>query len=59
VPSEINRYLLEEWGIVGGFDIGTVYPDLGDCLMFCVTEMNLRDEIDVLVVALKEMTKND
>ena len=57
--SEINRYLLEEWDIVGGFEIGIECSGLENCLMFCVTEMNSRDEIDTLVIALEEVTRND
>ncbi len=53
--SEINDYLLDAWGIVGGYDLGRDYPDLADHMLLCVTEMNPRDEIDVLVEALKEV----
>ncbi|MBC7241525.1 MAG: aminomethyl-transferring glycine dehydrogenase subunit GcvPA [Anaerolineae bacterium] len=56
--TEINRYLYEEWGIVGGFEVGKVCPGLEDSLMFAVTEMNTRDEIDALVEALREVASN-
>ncbi len=52
--EEINRYLLEEYGIIGGYDLSKDYPDLGNAMLLCVTEMNAREEIDDLVVALKE-----
>jgi glycine dehydrogenase subunit 1 len=53
--SEINDYLLEAWGIIGGYDLGQDYPHLADHMLLCVTEMNPREEIDVLVEALKEV----
>jgi glycine dehydrogenase subunit 1 len=57
--SELNAYLLDEWGIVGGFEVGRVCAGLEDCLMFCVTEMNSREEIDELVEALAEVASDD
>jgi glycine dehydrogenase subunit 1 len=53
-PAEVNERLWEK-GIIGGYELGKEYPDLGDCLLFCVTEMNNRDEIDLLVASLKEI----
>ncbi|MFW6195455.1 MAG: aminomethyl-transferring glycine dehydrogenase subunit GcvPA [Chloroflexota bacterium] len=50
-PAEINRALLEH-KIIGGFDVS---HRVDNGLMFCVTEMNTRDEIDRLVSALKEI----
>ena len=52
--QEINDYLLDEWGIIGGYDLGRDYPHLKDHMLLCVTEMNPREEIDVLVEALEE-----
>ncbi len=52
--TEINRFLLEEYGIIGGYDLSQDYPHLGDAMLLCVTEMNPREEIDDLVTALKE-----
>lgn len=53
--QEINDYLLDEWGIIGGYDLGRDYPHLKDHMLLCVTEMNPREEIDALVEALGEM----
>ncbi|HHS97097.1 MAG TPA: aminomethyl-transferring glycine dehydrogenase subunit GcvPA, partial [Chloroflexi bacterium] len=50
--QEINDYLLDEWGIIGGYDLGRDYPHLKDHMLLCVTEMNPREEIDALVEAL-------
>jgi len=53
-PEEINARLLER-KIVGGYDLGRDYPHLADCMLLCVTEMNTREQIDQLVMALKEL----
>ena len=52
-PGEINAHLLEQ-RIIGGYDLGRDYPHLADCMLFCVTEMNTREQIDRLVKALGE-----
>jgi glycine dehydrogenase subunit 1 len=49
----INTYLLEEWGIIGGHDLGRDYPGLQDHMLVCVTEVVTREEIDHLVEALR------
>ena len=54
--AEINERLLEEWGIIGGYDLGRAYPHLEDHMLLCVTEMNPREEIDALVDALEEVS---
>jgi len=53
--EEINDYLLNEWGIIGGYDLGRDYPELANTMLVCVTEMNTREEIDTLVEALGSM----
>jgi glycine dehydrogenase subunit 1 len=52
--SEVNEYLLEH-GIFGGYDLGQDYASLQNHLLIAVTEMNSKEEIDILVEALKEM----
>jgi glycine dehydrogenase subunit 1 len=54
--SEINRDLLRRGAIIGGYDLGQSYPEYEDHMLLCVTEMNPRQEIDLLVRALKEVT---
>jgi glycine dehydrogenase subunit 1 len=54
--KEINDYLLDEWGIIGGYDLGKDYPHLQDHMLLCVTEMTPREEIDALMEALEEVT---
>jgi glycine dehydrogenase subunit 1 len=53
--EEINDYLLDEWGIIGGYDLGRDYSHLKDHMLLCVTEMMPRGGIDALVEALKEV----
>ena len=52
--AEINSHLLDH-GILGGFDLSREYPDLQDHMLIAVTEMNSRDEIDMLRDALQEV----
>ena len=53
--AEINAHLLEH-DILGGFDLGEVDPEMKNCLLIAVTEMNARDEIDHLVEHLSEVS---
>jgi glycine dehydrogenase subunit 1 len=53
--SEINQRLIER-GIIGGYDLGEDYPNLQEHMLVCVTEMNRKDEIDVLVEVLNEVS---
>jgi glycine dehydrogenase subunit 1 len=57
-PSVLNRKLRER-GIIGGYDLTADYPDLSDCLLLCVTEMNSKSEIDGLFEALKEIAEEE
>jgi glycine dehydrogenase subunit 1 len=50
--AEINAALRER-AIVGGYDLSRDYPQLGNAMLLCVTEMNSRSEIDALVEVLK------
>jgi|AMZC01.1.fsa_nt_AMZC01003493.1_12 glycine dehydrogenase subunit 1 len=51
---EINEFLLEHWGIIGGYDLSQDYEGRENQMLLAVTEMNTKDEIDSLVEALKE-----
>ncbi len=53
--AKINEALLAE-GIIGGYDLSGDYPALENTLLFAVTEMNSREEIDFLVNALAEIS---
>lgn len=52
--EEVNRILLEQYGIIGGFDLGSDYPSLERHMLIAVTEMKTREAIDRLVEALAE-----
>ncbi len=51
--AEINAHLLEH-GILGGYDLGTDYPSMKDHMLIAVTEMNSKEEIDLLVEVIQE-----
>lgn len=53
---EINRRLLDEHGILGGFNLVTVDPARENEMLVCVTEMNPVSQIDGLVQALAEVS---
>lgn len=53
--KDINAYLLE-YGILGGYDLGQAYPQLENHMLLTVTEMNSREEIDLLVETLAEVS---
>jgi glycine dehydrogenase subunit 1 len=52
--DETLRILLDEWDILGGYDLGLDYTEMTDHLLVCVTEMNSRESIDTFVAALEE-----
>src|SRR5947209_4244929 len=41
--------------IIGGYDLSLAYPDMENCLLFCVTETRTKEDIDRLVAVLKEV----
>ena len=55
--DEINKVLLEH-GILGGYDLGQDYPSLTNHMLIAVTEMNSRQDIDLLVSTLAEVTND-
>lgn len=55
VPARrLNRGLLER-GIIGGFDLGAVGPDLQDAVLICCTELTTPGQIAQLVEAMREV----
>src|SRR5215467_8970979 len=50
----INARLREQYGIIGGYDLGGEYPHLKDHMLVAVTELNTRAGIDQLVAALRK-----
>jgi len=54
--SEINKELLKE-GIFGGLDISAVFPELGHCALFSVTEVHSQDDLNRLADAIGRCVK--
>ncbi|MBN1312998.1 MAG: aminomethyl-transferring glycine dehydrogenase subunit GcvPA [Anaerolineae bacterium] len=55
--GEINQYLLENYGIIGGYNLEAPYPSRKNQMLLAVTEMNSREDIDLLAQALKEASE--
>jgi glycine dehydrogenase subunit 1 len=53
--DEVNEHLLEH-GIIGGYDLGQDYPALKDHMLIAVTEMNSKEDIDMFVEVLSEVS---
>jgi glycine dehydrogenase subunit 1 len=52
--KEINARLREQ-NIVGGYDLSSEYPHLGNAMLVAVTEMNTKEQIDTFAKALGEV----
>jgi glycine dehydrogenase subunit 1 len=52
--AQINR-ALRRHGIFGGKDLSREFPDLGQSALYCVTEVHMKEDIDRLGEALKEV----
>jgi len=52
--QDINMHLLDHH-ILGGLDLGDYYPDLKDHMLIAVTEMNTKEDIDMLCDVLSEV----
>ena len=53
---QINAALRSE-GIFGGGDLSRSFPQLGQCALYCVTEVHTQEDIDRLVAALAQATR--
>lgn len=51
-PREVNEKL-HRLGIVGGYELGSEYPDLEKGILLCATEMLSREDMDAVVSALE------
>jgi glycine dehydrogenase subunit 1 len=49
-PDEINAKLLEQ-KIIGGLSLNRYYPELGNAMLLCATEMSKREHMDTLAEA--------
>jgi len=52
--AQVNKKLLAS-KIFGGVDLSNDFPELGQSALFCVTEANTLEEIDMLIYSLKEI----
>ena len=55
--AEINAQLLD-YDILGGYDLGQDYPELANHMLVAVTEMNSKDDIELLVEVLQEVSND-
>ncbi|WP_258360729.1 aminomethyl-transferring glycine dehydrogenase subunit GcvPA [Moorella sulfitireducens (nom. illeg.)] len=53
-PGEVARGLLEQ-GFAAGYDLSPYYPEIAGAMLFAVTEVRTREEIDALVAAMGGM----
>jgi glycine dehydrogenase subunit 1 len=58
LPAEQLNAALRERGIIGGYDLSRDYPELGDAMLFAVTENRSRDDIETLAASLEEIAGN-
>lgn len=54
-PVEAVLSQLRVQGIAGGYAVAAHYPELGNTLLVCATEMRTQDEIDQYAAALKQI----
>ncbi len=52
--EEINTHLLDH-GILGGYDLGCDFPELKNHMLLAVTEMNSKEDIELLCNILREV----
>jgi glycine dehydrogenase subunit 1 len=52
--SDVLSALMEK-GILGGYDLALDYPELGNAILVCTTEMRNEDDIDAYVTAMREV----
>ena len=56
--EEINKELLKE-NIFGGKDLSHDFPELGQCALYCVSEITTLEEMEHLRDALKRIVKGE
>lgn len=55
--DEINAHLMEH-GILGGFNLESEYPSMKNTMLVAVTEVLTKEDIDIFVDVLKEMSND-
>ena len=56
--EEINKELLKE-NIFGGKDLSHDFPELGQCALYCVSEITTLEEMEHLRDTLKRIVKGE
>ena len=51
-PEAVNKALLEQ-KIIGGLALGRFYPELGDSMLLCATEMSRKGAMDAVKTAIE------
>jgi len=51
--AQINESLLKQ-GIFGGFDLSADFPELGQCALYCATEIHSKADMQRLAAAVKK-----
>ncbi|MFX1285754.1 MAG: aminomethyl-transferring glycine dehydrogenase subunit GcvPA [Promethearchaeota archaeon] len=51
--EKINNFLLKK-GIFGGKNLSNEFTELGECALYCITEIHTKEDIDRLVQALND-----
>lgn len=46
---------LDQQGVIGGFDLSSDYPELGNAILVCATETKTDADLDAYVAALREV----
>jgi glycine dehydrogenase subunit 1 len=55
MPVDQLNAQLRDRGIIGGYNLAYDYPELGDAILFAVTDSHTRSDIDSLVSALEDI----
>jgi glycine dehydrogenase subunit 1 len=56
--AEVNNHLLQR-KIIGGYDLARIDASLTNHMLLCVTEMNTKEEIDLLVSSLSPLGRGN
>ena len=56
--AQVLSALIEK-NILGGYDLSKDYPELGNVILVCTTEMRNEDDIDAYAKALSEVLNNN
>ncbi len=55
--SDVLANLMEK-GIIGGYDLSKDYPELGQAILVCTTEMRNEEDINAYAIALQDVMAN-